>query len=170
MKILVIHPADPTTDFLKKIYSGIDCNVVTGNTSNSSLKRLIKEHDRVFILGHGAPYGLFGHGRLIIDSTFVDWLRGMDNNVYIWCNADKFVERYGLKGFYSGMFISEPEEADFYKVTATKQEITYSNEYFSEIVNEMIDKPEFLLEHTKSKYKSEDNKVIQYNNMRLYYR
>ena len=40
-------------------------------------------------------------------------LKKKDNSVFIWCNADQFVNRYNLKGFYTGMFISEVMEAVF---------------------------------------------------------
>jgi hypothetical protein len=43
--------------------------------------------------------------------------------VYIWCNANVFAEKYGLKGFYTGMIISEYEEALYECVNTTYHEI-----------------------------------------------
>jgi hypothetical protein len=36
--------------------------------------------------------------------------------VFIWCNADQFMKRHQLRGFYSGMFISEVQEALMYGI------------------------------------------------------
>ena len=110
MKTLVIHPKDTTTDFLSLIYEDKDWTVITDNISKSALKRQIKAHDRIVMLGHGMETGLIGFNRLVIDSNLVYLLREK-HCVCIWCNADKFVLKYGLKGFYTGMIISEVQEA-----------------------------------------------------------
>ena len=52
MQTLVIHPADITTDFLNMIYQKLDCTIITGRISKSKLKRTIKQHDRIIMLGH----------------------------------------------------------------------------------------------------------------------
>jgi len=63
MKNLIIHPSDPTTDFLKPIYSNInDAIIVNGGVSKDQLTQLIKEHDRIIMMGHGSPSGLFAVG------------------------------------------------------------------------------------------------------------
>lgn len=169
MKTLVIHPADPTTDFLKTIYQGLDCEVITDQLSKGKLIRKIKENERIIMLGHGAPYGLFGHYGMMISSEHVEFLRDKPHNVYIWCHANQFVERYNLNGFYSGMFISEVGEANYCGIKTTQDEVTYSNEYFAKLVNEVVN-TNIILEHVKSQYKSDTNKVIEYNTARLYYR
>ncbi len=59
MKILIIHPDDPTTDFLSQIYAQfVDKTVVKGGITKSELRELIESHDRILLLGHGSPYGL----------------------------------------------------------------------------------------------------------------
>lgn len=58
MKTLVIHPKDITTDFLSDIYSDKDWTVININVSKSFLKKQIKEHDRIVMLGHGTGEGL----------------------------------------------------------------------------------------------------------------
>jgi hypothetical protein len=52
--------------------------------------------------------GLIGFGDAFNDYVYL--LRDKIG-VYIWCNANVFVEKYGLKGFYTGMIISEYEES-----------------------------------------------------------
>tara|TARA_R110000868_G_scaffold76573_2_gene220051 strand:- start:3454 stop:3987 length:534 start_codon:yes stop_codon:yes gene_type:complete len=134
MKTLVIHPSDPSTDMLKAIYGGKEWTVVDDNhIPKSQLKELIKEHDRIIMLGHGTSYGLVNgtKDRFLIDSTLVYLLRDK-YCVCIWCNADEFVTRYELEGFYTGMIISEDIEANMFNVNATTDEIASSNTIFSE--------------------------------------
>jgi hypothetical protein len=167
MKTLVIHPADRSTDFLKKIYEGKDWTVIFDNTicrSREQITKLIKDHDRIIMMGHGHPGGLFF---TCIDSSMVYLLREKEC-VCIWCNADKFVEKYGLKGFYTGMFISEVGEASYYGIKATRDEIDYSNNLFASKLNECIDSENVWGSIIES-YRSNDL-VIQFNNARLYYR
>lgn len=79
--------------------------------------KLIESHDRVLMLGHGSPWGLLSTGQFpdaglfIIDESMVLPLQNKTNSVFIWCNADQFVQRHGLSGLNSGMFISEVLEA-----------------------------------------------------------
>ena len=59
MKTLIIHPEDPTTEFLSQIYARLtNKTVITGDISKSEVPKLIESHDRVLMLGHGSPYGL----------------------------------------------------------------------------------------------------------------
>ena len=44
MKTLVIHPEDPSTDFLKPIYASIqNCEVITKGKSATYIKKAIKK-------------------------------------------------------------------------------------------------------------------------------
>lgn len=167
MKTLVIHPDDRSTDFLKKIYKDKDWTVITDlhilNTKRE-LEGYIKMHDRIIMMGHGYPGGLF---YTKINSDMVYLLREKEC-VCIWCNADKFVEKYGLRGFYTGMFISEVGEANYFRITENQENVTYSNDLFANLVNKYIDEINILYE-VKSSYIGE-TQVIQFNNDRLYYR
>ena len=80
-KTLVIHPSDSSTDFLKPIYSGLENAVVlTGGLTKEEVREAIEKSDRIIMLGHGSPFGLFSVGRFqstngyIIDNTMVDVL------------------------------------------------------------------------------------------------
>lgn len=170
-QILVIHPDDPTTDFLKDIYRDIDCDVINMRVTDQTLIREMKLHDQIMIMGHGAPFGLLGFGGVFVNSSHVQFLRGKPNNIYIWCNANKFVEQYELQGFYSGMFISEVEEAEMYDIKIDQKDIDYSNKLFANIVNEQINNTSNILcEAVKNNYNLETNPVIQFNNERLWSR
>ena len=166
MKTLVIHPDDRTTDFLKQIYEGRDFTVFNGHKSDisaSAFRKLVKDHDRIIMMGHGYPGGLFmSH----INSDLVYLLREKEC-VCIWCNADQFVNKYGLKGFYTGMFISEVGEANWFHIKTDQATIDFSNELFTQLVTENIDNPEIHRE-LKENYFAECP-VIKFNNDRLYY-
>lgn len=167
MKTLVIHPDDRTTDFLSQIYEGRDWTIENRHKHEITwveTYNLIKEHDRIIIMGHGYPGGLF---YTHIDPAMSSILRQKDC-VCIWCNADQYVQKHGLKGFYTGMFISEVGEANWFQIKTTQEKIDYSNQLFTRLVAENID-DEQIHSIVKESYVGDDP-VIQFNNDRLYYR
>jgi len=179
MKTLVIHPDDRSTDFLKPIYKNIPADsitVVTGKTNHEEILDHIKNHDRVIMMGHGSPAGLFGYNfdcNYVINHNHVSALKEKGQEaVYIWCNADQFVLRYGLKGLYSGMFISEVGEANACKlVNTTQEEVDNSNNHFANVcgvyINESI---ETIYKNVKYSYteQAQYNAVAKYNAERLW--
>lgn len=181
MKTLIIHPKDASTQFLDIVYKPIpDKTIITGGITKEELKKLIEEHDRVMMCGHGSPYGLFSVGQFpgsnsrgyIIDDTMVEVLSKKDNSVFIWCNADQFVQYHGLKGFYSGMFISEVGEAYYCGLPGTKQEVVDESNYgFCNLLSECINEPQELMYETiRTNYGkiAVENPVALYNYNRLY--
>ena len=73
MKTLIIHPADESTTFLDIVYKNIpNKTVVKGGCSKMDVMNLIKEHDRVMMMGHGSPGGLFSIGQF--DKCKIRWL------------------------------------------------------------------------------------------------
>jgi len=179
MKTLIIHPEDKTTSFLDIVYQPIENKtVITGGVTKSELNKLIEKHDRVMMMGHGSPWGLFSIGKFrnsggfVIDQTTVPLLREKDNSVFIWCNADQFVQKYNLKGFYSGMFISEVGEANYCGLPGTPQEVVDESNYgFCNIIAKYInDNTKAIYENVKKEYGvlAEENSVAYYNNLRLY--
>jgi hypothetical protein len=169
MKTLVIHPNDPSTDFLKEIYKGKDWTIMNHpNEPEKEIINAIKSHGRIIMMGHGCPDGLFGIHRMLIHSGLVYLLREK-LCVCIWCNSDQFVLKYKLRGFYTGMFLSEVGEAEYYKIKTDQASVSYSNYYFANLMNGSIDSLN-LYNEIKSAYTDEDNPVIQFNNKRLYER
>ena len=178
MKTLIIHPSDTSTAFLKPIYEGIENKtVITHGKKRSEIIELIESHDRVMMMGHGSPSGLFGIGfnRLfVIDNGLVEHLNKKDNNVFIWCNADRFVNRFGLKGFYTGMFISEVGEAYYCVLPNIPQNVVdESNNQFANWVGELFTSKKPLNEvysNIVDSYGKLANKniVAKYNHERLY--
>lgn len=150
MKTLVIHPFDSTTEFLKEIYKDQPEWTILNSPyiRKKELVEAIKSHDRIIMLGHGTEFGLLAKitqnsFRFIIDSTFVYLLREKDL-VGIWCNANVFFDKYKLKGFYTGMIVSEYEEALMYSLDTYFSDIEQSNFLFAKSVKESIMEPDML--------------------------
>jgi hypothetical protein len=181
MKTLVIHPHDPTTNFLISIYESIPRKtVVSGGISKKEVRWLIKHHDRTLILGHGCVFGLLSVGQfptangLIIDHTMADVLRQGKQNLYIWCNAHWFVGEHQLSGFHTGMFISEIEEAQDYGFAGiTEKTIDESNFGFSWNLHQTIKEDVHTIYNMVTKrygWLAIHNPIAQFNLNRLYVR
>lgn len=173
MKTLVIHPSDRTTDFLKPIYAGKGFTVLDDNITRDKIIKGIHTHDRIIMLGHGCPQGLFsgdastGFGGLVIDPKTSKILQDKEC-VAIWCNADQYMNKYMLKGFYTGMFISEVAEAEMFNVPATADQVKVSNDTFAVLVGMNIDKPD--LKDSVHRLYNGSIPVMKYNRARLYER
>jgi hypothetical protein len=163
MKTLVIHPEDRSTDFLTPIYAGKGFDVL--KASREDLRHTIPDYDRVIMLGHGSPNGLFSLGKfpgaMAIDPEHRLALSNKDN-VYIWCNASTFVVRMGLTGYTSGMFISEVSEALWFGIRATQAQINRSNDLFAEVLGECLDLPDRMA-RVRALYNDPNCQVINYN-------
>jgi len=179
MKTLIIHPVDKSTDFLCPIYQTIeDKTVLRKGLTKKVVAEQIKLHDRIIMLGHGSPDGLFAVGQFetdnsfIIDSTFTDILAEKDENIYIWCHANQFVEKHNLKGFYTGMFVSEILEALYCQLPLVEHEVVdESNDGFSRIVSKYInDSKSTIYNKTLDEYQviANNNLVAAYNIVRIY--
>jgi len=179
MKTLVIHPEDKTTEFLTTIYANLNNKtVIKGGVSKSELQELIESHDRVLMLGHGSPDGLLSRGQFpeaglfIVDDSMVSALKNKSNGMYIWCHADKFVQKHGLSGLCSGMFISEVGEAYYYGFHNIDYElVAQSNERFSFIISKYLNEPmEVMYQKLVSEYKllAKNNPVARFNLERLH--
>ncbi len=135
----VIHANDPTTSFLSQLYDQReDLKAhLTELSTNGAVQRAIREDDVIMMLGHGNEYGLFAkpeksgrYCRFMITARHVQFLRGK-TCIGIWCHANLFAEHYGLHGLFSGMIISELQEAIDYHIDATKDEIDTEREQFA---------------------------------------
>ena len=170
--ILVIHPYDPTTQFLREIYRGLDCKVmfdftVYNGKEKKALKNLIRKYDTIIMLGHGSDLGLYDRlqARYIIDSSFADILR-TKKIIGIWCHANIYFLNNALVGFHSGMFISEPDEAGVYGVDAGEDchFLTESNELFAKVMGDALREGKNVKEYVNHNYTTDgSNEVITAN-------
>ena len=178
MKTLIIHPEDQSTDPLCPIYEGIkNKRVIRGGVSKNELLKAVESHQRIIMMGHGSPLGLFAVGKFeqeshwayIIDQTFVSALQNKDN-VFIWCHANQFVEQHQLTGFYSGMFISEEIEALMHEFDVNQETVDNSNHAFSHILSKYINESsEIIHKNVTHEYGAlaRCNPIVEYNNNKL---
>ena len=178
MKRLIIHTKDKTTEFLNPIYENLSyITLVRHNLPPHVMNALIRSHDQVIMMGHGSPHGLFGVPfPYIISEANVEALAEKNNNVFIWCHANAFVQKHNLNGFSTSMFISEDGEAAFclpdaqYQVGVDEHAVVEQNYLFARLVAENIHKPiDEMYHNVKSEFVAENivasNKhVVEYNN------
>ena len=172
MSTLVIHPSDSNTDFLKPIYSGLDCSVINNDLPEEEIRNAIIQSSRLILMGHGTEDGLLGWNRLVFHAGMLMSLNHNPNNIFIWCHADKFVSNHQLSGFYSGMFISEPLEALFYDLDVADEQIEFSNRLFASALRYALERrlpAELVYKTVKKYYQSPDCPIIQFNRKRLYF-
>lgn len=173
IRTLVIHPKDYSTDFLIHIYEGTDWTVITKNPGKRLLRDLIKRHDRIIMLGHGCEKGLFDSNfNIVVDSKLVYLLREK-TCVGIWCNADVFFNKYGLNGLFTGMMISEQDEAYMFDINHIYGDIDDSNLAFSQTMRDHIGNSGdgvYNINKIISDYENRvSNHIVEFNKMRIYY-
>ena len=121
-KVLVIHPEDSSTDMLQAVYFDKGYDVIRDpSISNEELVEQIRSHDKIIMLGHGTPDGLLAFDRknygirYLINDSHAELLRSKET-YSMWCYSDMYFRRNGMKGFHSGMIISERAEACAYGI------------------------------------------------------
>lgn len=167
MRTLVIHPDDRSTDFLKEIYSHKKRWTVINDfeISEKEFIEALNNHDRIIMMGHGSPWGLLGINIRMAKENITQILKNKTNNVYIWCNANEYVRLFGLKGFATGMVISEWVEARYFRMYPEDREIEESNILFSKAMKKIIDLKDTdeMVIKAKKIYKGKNNRIIDYN-------
>lgn len=166
MKTLVIHPTDSSTDFLKLIYKDKNDWTIINDCliSKEELIKLINKHDRIIMLGHGTAYGLINPplGGYIIDDSYAQILRNKET-ISIWCNSDQYFRRNMIKGFHTGMIISETYEALYVlrKMPLSEEETLENMNAFAKIVGECIEESPFdMKSYILDKYDFNDDVTI----------
>ena len=128
---------------LGKVYEGLDN--VTLFDSYKQRKELLEalvaapREEPILLLGHGCPNGLYDlrYG-LILDDGDAELLKDRPNLIGIWCYASSYAHAHGLKGFFSGMFISEGREAAWMDVDATEEEANAHAWDFSQRLGDLL--------------------------------
>ena len=150
--------------------------LITERNTSSDVQRAIRTDDVIIMLGHGNEYGLFSkpdkkgeYRRFLITDKHVQFLRDR-TCIGIWCYANKFAEKYKLHGLFSGMIISELQEAIDLGVPATKDEIDREMEKFTIRLKDCIET--YGLEQTPLRMKELDDvqsELTKFNYGELYY-
>ena len=174
----IIHATDPTTQVLSLLYQQREDvrMLITERNTSSDVQRAIRSDDVVMMLGHGNEYGLFSkpekngeYRRFLITDKHVQFLRDK-SCIGIWCYANKFAEKSKLHGLFSGMIISELQEAIDLGVAATKEEIDKEMEKFTICLKDCIET--YGLEQTPFRIKEYDDVqsvLTKFNYSNLYY-
>lgn len=178
MQTLIIHPDDRSTDFLRPIYNKLfDKTIITKSCTRDALLALIEVHDQIIILGHGSPDGLInvshiGWGKYVIGDWNAHFLKDK-LLVAVWCHANLFIEKHKLSGLYSGMFISEVDEAMMCGIKTTQEVVDESNNVFSETFGNAISytPQKDIFKKVQHTYKelAKSNIIAKYNSSRWYY-
>lgn len=165
-KVLVIHLKDKSTDFLKLIYKDKDYDVINEFKGQGQLRTAIESHDKIIMMGHGVPGGLInpkGFG-LAIDNSFANLLRKKET-ISIWCWSDQFFRNNDIKGFHTGMIISECAEQKYAlgKVYLDKEKQLTNMEKFATIVGECIEQTPLEMQKYILEHYNDNDRVTQYN-------
>ncbi len=170
MKTLIVHMQDESTGFLSAIYQDVrEKMVLREPVSIASMNTLISSHDRILLLGHGSPDGLFSldwRNPFVISSANAGALVTKKGSVFIWCHASTFTRTHHLDGFATGMFISEPAEALLYGIPATaftQQTIDASNTLFATTVGKYLSLPPAAMATQVRKAYKGNCPIIRYN-------
>ena len=174
----VIHANDPTTKVLSLLYQQREDvrMLITERNTSSDVQRAIRADNVIMMLGHGNEYGLFSksdkngdYRRFLITDRHVQFLRDK-TCIGIWCYANKFAEKYRLHGLFTGMIISELQEAIDLGVPATKDEINKEMEKFTIRLKDCVET--YGLEQTPLRMREMDDvqsELTKFNYGNLYY-
>lgn len=144
--MLVIHPADSTTKPLQLLYeSRRDVTCLNGEESRNKVADILyhrPKQELLMLLGHGNPEGLYrleeGEYKCYIGRSMAYSLR-RHFVIGIFCHANLFAEQLNLHGIFSGMVISELEEAELYGVSTTKEELAIENLLYASNLRTILD-------------------------------
>lgn len=149
--MLIIHPKDRTTAMLRTLYEGVEgARVLDKHPGTKEVSHHLHHTavgERVLLLGHGGELGLYdrdddtvpGFDRLAVGRKHAFYLRKLRNTVAVFCHADRFARSLGLHGLFTGMIVSELEEADEYGVPTTAAELERETLLFAQRLRALLD-------------------------------
>jgi len=140
--MIVIHPNDKATSFLKAIYAGKRNVIIDETWSNRNIRECIgssPSDEIIMMLGHGYRGGLFApskispYGRNIVDRKLV-YLLKEHICIGIWDQANMFAKYNDLKGLFTGKLILNKDTADSMGVDYEGEDIPLlNNQYASDL-------------------------------------
>ena len=181
--MLVIHPKDKTTAMLSALYDGLEAQVVADYRTTKEMGRLLQHvstQERIMLLGHGSDKGLFFRAddskdefdKIIVSHSHAYHLRKHGGNIVaVWCNADQFARAEGLHGLFTGMIVSELNEALLYQVKTTQEELNRENVKLARRLRALIDERIPLSEIPKRMLAMDDvhSPLTTFNYKNFYY-
>lgn len=141
MIVVYVNSLADTATF-DAIYQNIsDCTLLYNPTREEVTNILIERpNETLLCFGHGSPRGLFTHDfkGMLIDGDMAHLLIDREM-IGIWCYASQFGLTYGLRGFFTYMFISNATECRSNGCGLVDERIIFEqNRLFAERVNELI--------------------------------
>lgn len=178
--MLVIHPKDNTTAMLSALYDGLEALVVDDLRSTKEIGHLlhhVSTQERIMLLGHGSDKGLFFRAddskdefdKIIVGHCHAYHLRKHGGNIVaVWCNANLFARAEGLHGLFTGMIVSELNEARLYQIETTQEELDRENGKLAMRLRTLLDERIALCEIPKRMLVMDDVRspltTFNYNN------
>lgn len=149
--MIVIHPKDRTTQMLEILYEATPHEKVNDTLSKNQLRSLlyaVPTSEPIMLLGHGCEEGLLTRNddtkddfKKLIDHSFSHILKKHNGRIFaIFCHAKDFAEKEHLHGLFSGMIISEMEEAESYGIPTTIEELDKENIKLAKNLRVLLDK------------------------------
>ena len=136
---------------LSALYDGLEAQVVADNRSTKEMGRLlhhVSTQERIMLLGHGSDKGLFFRkndskeefDKVIVSHAHAYHLRKHGGNIVaVWCNADQFARAEGLHGLFTGMIVSELNEALLHQVETTQEKLDRENARLARRLRALLD-------------------------------
>ena len=114
MIVVFVNSMEDTATF-SRLYDGLEGVILLYNPTREEVENELRKRptERLMCLGHGSSRGLFSHDfkGYIIDRDTTPLLRTREM-IGIWCYASDFARLNNLRGFFTYMFISNPQEAN----------------------------------------------------------
>lgn len=141
MIVVFVNSMEDTATF-SRLYDGLEDVTLLYNPTREEVENVLRERptERLMCLGHGSSRGLFSHDfkGYIIDRDTTPLLQTREM-IGIWCYASDFARLNNLRGFFTYMFISNPQEANFHRCGEVSEEVVFEeNRLFSQRINNLI--------------------------------
>lgn len=141
MIVIYVNSMEDTSTFSSIYKDLIDCKLLYNPTREEVIDMLEKHpHETTLCFGHGNIYGLFNKdfSGFLIDNSMVHLLKDREV-IGIWCYAKVFAFYNNLKGFFTDMFISNNNEAEFYCCKGNDEDVIMEqNKLFADNINTLI--------------------------------
>lgn len=172
--IVVFVNSMEDTEMFMSVYKDIDCKLLYNPTRVEVVKTLkAYPNETLLCLGHGSKYGLFDKDikDFVIDDQMEYLLRSREV-IGVWCYAKQFALRNKLKGFFTDMFISNQDEAEYHCCKGNDDDVIMEqNRKFADSLNKLILNNTPINEWVDILYENADRHLnfVEYNYSKMAY-
>ena len=132
---------NPETSMLKAMYEGLENTKVLYNPNREDLMEVLQANptETLMCIGHGLSYGIYNNSwtGYVIDGSMATLFQSREV-IGIWNYAKDFARKYGLNGFFTGMFVSNVAASLNLRFVHNTGEIPYQNIKFSNEIRRLI--------------------------------